>query len=172
MDHLNALEIATKNLVSIEIDEPISSALKLMREKNIRHLLVQSNNKAIGVLSERDLMKGLKVEIENLYSVEVIREAADPKLTVRHLMSWPIKNVDQETPLIEVVDKMLQNKISSLIVTHNNAVVGIVTTDDLLEILKRHLNKDEASFWGEDFVNSAYSTPIRNVLEILSNTGI
>ncbi len=169
---MNALEIATKNLVSIDIDEPVQTALKLMREKNIRHLLVQSQNKAVGVLSERDLMKGLKVEIENLFSTEVIREAMDPKLTVRHLMSWPLKSVDQETPLIEVVDKMLASKISSLIITQDNGVVGIVTTDDLLEILKRHLNKDETTFWGEHLVNNAYSTPIRNVLEILSNTGI
>lgn len=172
MDNTKALEIATKNLVSIEIDEPVQVALNLMREKNIRHLVVHSDNKAIGVLSERDLMKGLKVEVEKLFSVEVIRTAMDPKLTVRHLMSWPIKSIDQETPLIEVVDIMLTTKVSSLIVTQDNCAVGIVTTDDLLKILKSHLNKDEATFWGEGLVNNAYSTPIRNVLEILSNTGI
>lgn len=172
MNDNNALAIASKNLVSIEIDEPVQAALTLMREKNIRHLVVQSENKVVGVLSERDLMKGLKVEIENLYAVEVIRESMDPKLTVRHLMSWPIKSIDQETPLIEVLDTMLQSKISSLIVTQDNSAVGIITTDDLLEILKRHLNKDEASFWGEDLVNNAYATPVRSVLEILSNTGI
>ncbi len=169
---MNALEIASKNLVSIEIDESLHAALNLMREKNIRHPIVNSKDKAVGVISERDLMRGLKVEIEDLYSVEVIRESVDPILTVRHLMSWPIKSVDQEIPLIEVVDTMLRGKISSLLVTQDNRVVGIVTTDDLLEILKHHLKKEETTFWGEDLVNNAYSTPIRSVLEILSNTGI
>lgn len=172
MDELNALEIASKNLVSIEIDESLHAALNLMREKNIRHLIVNSKEKAVGVISERDLMRGLKVEIEDLYSVEVIRGSIDPSLTVRHLMSWPIRSVDQETPLLQVVETMLSGKFSSLLVTHDMKVVGILTTDDLLEILKRHLKKEEATFWGEDLVNNAYSTPIRSVLEILSNTGI
>ncbi len=172
MDKFNALKIASKNLVTIGIDENVTKAHLLMRDKKIRHLIVQSEDKAIGIISDRDVMKALKLEIDDFHSFQVRRETLDPSLTVRDVMSWPIKSVTDETTLLEVLDIILKNKISSLMVTQQNAVVGIITTDDLLEILKRHINNEETTFWGEDVVNNVYSTPIRTVMEILSNTGI
>jgi CBS domain-containing protein len=172
MDNLKALQIASKNLITIEIDEKVETAYQVMRSKKIRHLLVCNKEKAIGVVSERDLMKALHIEIEDFYSVLVKRESFDPKLYVRDVMSWPIKSVDEETPLLDVIDIMLKSKVSSLMVTKSQAVVGILTTDDLLEILKQHVSNTHATFWGEAIVNNVYSTPVRTVMEILSNTGI
>ena len=50
MEQFNALKIASKNLVTIGIDENVTSAHKLMNEKKIRHLVVQSGEKAMGVI--------------------------------------------------------------------------------------------------------------------------
>ncbi|MEZ4813928.1 MAG: CBS domain-containing protein [Bdellovibrionota bacterium] len=172
MEQFKALSIASKDLITISADETLITARKLMCEKKIRHLIVKDNDKAIGVLSDRDVMKAMRIQIEEFYAYQVRNETLDPDFKVRDVMSWPIKSLADDTPLAAVVDVMLKEKISSLMLTQENALVGIITTDDLLEILRRHINNEQATFWGEDIVNNVYSTPIRSVLEVLSNTGI
>jgi len=47
----------TKSVISIEDDEPIVEAVKLMREKGVRHLAVTEDNTIIGMLSISDLLR-------------------------------------------------------------------------------------------------------------------
>lgn len=172
MEQFKALSIASKDLITISADETLVTARKLMCEKKIRHLIVKDSEKAVGVLSDRDVMKAMRIQIEDFYSFQVRNETLDPVFSVRDVMSWPIKSLGDDTPLATVIDVMLKEKVSSLMLTRENTLVGIITTDDLLEILKHHIHNEQATFWGEDIVNSVYSTPIRSVLEVLSNTGI
>jgi CBS domain-containing protein len=172
MENFDPLEISSKDLLTIDVDAPVSKAHALMREKKVRHLVVVSDTKAMGILSDRDLMKALRLEISNFYSMKVRDESYNPAHKVRDVMSWPIQTLDEATPLLDVVEKMLNQKISSILLTREKAVVGILTTDDLLDVLKHHLKDDKTTFWGEDIVNNLYSTPIRTVMEVLSNTGI
>jgi len=48
-------EIMSQPLISIDVDEPIESAKKLLDEKSIRHLTVTRNNEVVGILSTKDL---------------------------------------------------------------------------------------------------------------------
>lgn len=117
----------TKKLVTINCEASLSEANQLMKEKRIRHLLVvdSATEEAVGVLSDRQLplMK------------------FSPQMPVEWAMTTPIISVDQELPLRSAIFKMLENKISSLIIANQSGeVTGIVTTDDLLwyltEVLK------------------------------------
>lgn len=45
-----------KNIISIEQDEKIENAIKLMGEKKVRRLIVTNNNKMSGVLSLADIL--------------------------------------------------------------------------------------------------------------------
>lgn len=49
-------EIMTSPLVTVKPDEDIDDAARLMRDKDIRRLVVTSNEKIIGVLSEFDIV--------------------------------------------------------------------------------------------------------------------
>ena len=53
----NVIEIATKSVVTINENESISKAAKLMKNYKIRHLVVVNNEgKVIGVISIRDIV--------------------------------------------------------------------------------------------------------------------
>lgn len=56
----SALEIATKEVSTIEPDEDIGQAAKMMREKNFGALPVVKNGKLAGMITERDLFKAIE----------------------------------------------------------------------------------------------------------------
>jgi CBS domain-containing protein len=52
-----ALEIATKDIVTIEPNVDVGQAAKIMQEKNIGALPVVENEKLVGIITERDFFK-------------------------------------------------------------------------------------------------------------------
>ncbi|MFN8846083.1 MAG: CBS domain-containing protein [Bdellovibrionales bacterium] len=120
----------TQKLVTVSSEASLASAETLMKEKRIRHLLVidSETQEAVGILSDRQL------QLSQL----------EPQMAVEWLMSTPIITVDPGTPLRQAIFKMLENKISALIVADSHDQVrGIVTTDDLLWFLAHSLNEDK-----------------------------
>jgi CBS domain-containing protein len=47
-----------RKIISIEDDEPIIEAVKLMKEHAIRHLAVTKDNTVIGIISVSDILRG------------------------------------------------------------------------------------------------------------------
>jgi CBS domain-containing protein len=51
----------TKPVVTVQSDTSVTDIIKLMREKQVRHLIVvDKTGKMVGIISSRDLMKVLK----------------------------------------------------------------------------------------------------------------
>lgn len=173
MELLKPLEIANKNLVTIDIGESIANAHALMQHHHIRHLVVLRDGQGIGVLSDRDLMKALRVEVKDFYSVRVREQSFKDEIFIGDIMSWPIQCIDQGAPLGLVIDEMINSKISCVLVTHaKKSIVGIITTEDLLLLLKRSLNEKHSDYLGENVLSKLYTSPLNYVMELLSSTGI
>jgi len=58
-DKTKVSEIMSKPIITIEYNEPISKALKLMREKDIRRLAVTRGGNLIGIVTERRILDSL-----------------------------------------------------------------------------------------------------------------
>ncbi|MBS1970370.1 MAG: CBS domain-containing protein [Bdellovibrionales bacterium] len=121
--------IMTKDLMTIPAGSPVSKAWEIMEERKFRHLpVVNGNEQVIGILSQRDL--------NFIKNPEVI--------PVEYIMSAPVMFVDQNTPLRSAIFRMLEGKISSLLIANENQqAVGIVTTDDLLFYLAHLLDENK-----------------------------
>jgi CBS domain-containing protein len=61
------------------------------------------------------------------------------QMTVRDLMTPIIFKVDENTPIQDVADVMLGGRIHRLLVTRGEQIVGIVTTMDMLKVIKEAL---------------------------------
>ena len=147
-------DLASKNLVTIPATASVVEAQSLMEKNKIHHLVVTNDKQVVGVVSEE------------------ILSFREPSCKVVDLVSTSDVTVLADRPLREVVDVLAQSKSGAVLVTEDSVVMGILTTNDLLKILARYLGHQQEAFWGEALVNSAYSTPVRTVLEVLSNTGI
>lgn len=129
-------------VVCIAKGSTIAEARLLMNEKRIHHLpVVDSENNIEGVLSSRDLTDIPKYQ----------------NLPVEVLASYPVEYVTEGESLRTVALKMIEKKISSVLLTNaENAVVGIVTTNDLLfhlaELLKKEPTDEKKSWTDMDVV--------------------
>ena len=55
---------------------------------------------------------------------------------MRDIMTPMLFKVDEDTSLKEVADMMIGGRVHRLFVTHKQKVVGIVTTMDMLKVIR------------------------------------
>lgn len=119
--------VMSSNLISISEERDIETAESLMKINKIRHLpVVNNDNELSGILSAKDVAK--------------VRDKSGP---IKNIMTTPVRVVKKNANIRSVIDLMLRNKISSILVASNDDIVGIVTTDDLLKLLSQVLNDNE-----------------------------
>lgn len=118
--------------VSISPASTLDSALRVMSERNVRHLPVVEGGRIVGMLSEREAQLALAIL------------AGGSRASVEVAMSKDPYSVDHATPLKEVAREMALRKIGSVAVTADGALVGVFTTVDALALLSEVLT---ASTW-------------------------
>lgn len=139
-----AKDTMSNELITIDWKAPLSRAYDLMRRNGIRHLPVRNDDAIIvGMLSERDLLRAMKSDFVKDHLVPAEYSQFSPESIVRDYMSWPVKTVSSKENLEQVVYKMLNEKISSILVVDDfHDLVGIITTDDLISLLLTFLRED------------------------------
>ena len=121
--------IFSKNLITISETASLAEAETLMSKNKIRHLPVTNqNSNIVGILSRTD------------FSALKHVEADTQKLKVKSFMTSPALAIANKTSVKTLVDIMMAKKISSVLVTDNNTIVGIVTTEDLLKLLAQNID--------------------------------
>jgi len=116
-----------KDVVTIHSDQTILTAAKMMNENGIGCLVVLENDRAVGIITERDLLE------------RVIMVSADPAKTLTgQIMSKPLVTVEPEIMLEDAVELMFQHKIKKLPVVEkrdtDTRLVGLVTLTDIARI--------------------------------------
>ena len=69
--------------------------------------------------------------------IEEIRFGQETEIRVRDIMTPAVYSVDEQTPIPEVAETLINSHIHRLLVTRGERVVGIVTSSDLLGLLVR-----------------------------------
>ena len=113
-------DIMQKNVITIDSQKTALDAAKLMEEKDISFLIIQQDDKPIGVVTERDFVRKVVASDKNASSIPLIE-----------IMSPKYRSVGPETDIEDAVQKMLNYNIRRLIVTENDSVVGVITQTDL-----------------------------------------
>jgi CBS domain-containing protein len=116
----------SKRIVSVYPETPISVAVKEMREKRVGSVMVSENDRPIGIFTERDLLK--KVLVPKLRLNRVVKE----------VMSTPLVKAEYGTQAREAAKIMMANRIKRLPLFKADAMVGIITARDLVEVLAAH----------------------------------
>ena len=104
--------------LTVKRDEPVIELAKIMKDEQIRHLLVcDDNHKLLGVVSDRD--------------VSTARGA-----TAGDIMSPHPCTVSVDTDLRTAVTILLKHRFSALPVLEGDRLIGIVTVTDLIIVLQ------------------------------------
>lgn len=147
-------DIMAKKIVTIRNLENLAAARRLMLEKRIRHLpVVNESDEIVGMVS----------------SHEAALAAVSPHARLEHVMSAPVEFISESLSVKDAVYRLLEKKISSLIVVdENREAVGILTSDDLLLYLAHMLDKESAKPWFDTLKQQT----IGRVIDQLSSMGI
>ncbi len=121
------------NVITITQDERATVAKKILKEKNIRHLPVVAGKKLIGLVTNMDIRKAEASPVPSLG----IHELGDllEKITVGEIMTRNIITISPDISIEEATTLLHDNKIGCLPVVEDGNLVGIITEDDVMEIL-------------------------------------
>ncbi len=121
------------NIWSVQSDQSVLDAIRLMAEKGIGALLVIDNNKLSGIFSERDYAR--KVVLEDRSSSDTL---------VSDIMTSKVQTTSRQTSVSECMSLMTDNDFRHLPVVENDKVLGMISIGDLVKtIIKEQQNTIE-----------------------------
>ena len=123
-----------KKVVSIDAEESMSKATKLLKANNIQLLPVLMKDKLVGVVTDRDLKRASASDATTLEIHELLYLLT--KIKVKTLMSAPPITVPDDYTIEETAEVLMQNKISGVpVVNAEDEVVGLITQGDIFRSL-------------------------------------
>ena len=124
----------TPKVITVDKNDSLGSALRLMRENRIRRLPVVSGGKLVGIVSDRDLKGALPSRATSLDVWEL--HGLIDRLKIGDIMT---KNVITTTPgatIERVAMIMMEKKIEGIpVLDAKGSLVGIVTEGDVFRAL-------------------------------------
>ena len=131
-------ELMTNKLQTIEGSSAVRDAAKKMRDKNVSSLVVvNSSNKPIGIITERDLVRKVCAS-----------DSSSKNTIVKDILSDVLVTTDALSDVGVAADIMIQNKVRHLLVVEGDDIskpLGIITPTDFAGYLKENLNLDNVN---------------------------
>jgi CBS domain-containing protein len=117
---LQVEDVMVRDVMTIDENSTVKEAAEVMNKFEIGCLIAVRNGKAMGILTERDLLK------------RVVAESKDARKTkVKDVMSSPLVVVEPSADLEDAVRLMFQMKIKKLPVVGEKRLVGLITLTDV-----------------------------------------
>jgi acetoin utilization protein AcuB len=123
----------TKKVFTVEIDDYLSTALSVMKEKGVKHLPVVKGNKLKGLVSDRDIKEYSPSKATSLDIYEIHYLLANTR--IKEIMRTKVATTTPETPVEEAAMRMLDENIGCLPVLDNGNLVGIISDKDIFHAL-------------------------------------
>jgi len=121
-------EVMTANPITLNSEATAQEAAQQMRDAGVGDVLVQSNGKLLGILTDRDIV------------VRVVAEGKPPEQTrLEDCCTGQLHTLDPDADAEEAVLAMREYAVRRIPVVDNGQVIGIVAIGDLA------LSRDEHS---------------------------
>ena len=118
-------DLARSDVITASKETAVSEIAETMANEQVGSIVIAEDHSPVGIVTDRDL------------ALRCVAEEADPtELTAENVMTEDVHTVDQNAGFYEAVERMSDNGIRRLPVTNDSdELVGILTTDDLEELL-------------------------------------
>jgi acetoin utilization protein AcuB len=123
----------TRKVFTVTPDDGIYDAIKLLKEKDIKHIPVVKDGRLKGLLSDRDLRTFSPSKATTFDAYELHYLLARTK--VKEIMKTKIITTTPDTPIEEAARLMYDQNLGCLPVLENSKVVGIVSDRDIFRAL-------------------------------------
>lgn len=126
--------VMTPNPICVAKNESVSTARHLINDKGVHHLPVVEGDKLVGIMTSHDLMRVSFGEFgdQDGRSLDAI---LDHTYSIQDIMNDNPVSIEKSESIREAARILSVGEFHSLPVVDGNALVGIVTSSDLI----RHL---------------------------------
>ena len=141
----------TSNVLTVDPRTSVAEAALLMTRFKIGCLIVKSNSKPEGLITESDIIRKV-----------VSKDFKASEITIGEVMSKNLISIEPGSELNEAARAMAKNKIRRLPVVNDNILVGILTSSDVLMVspeLTEILVEDARMQNHNGYLNGLYPVP-------------
>jgi CBS domain-containing protein len=127
-------EFCNREVIIVEKQESVVEAAKLMRHHHVGDVVVveekEGVNVPVGIVTDRDIV------------IEVLAEDVEPaSVSVADIMSSELAKVREEDELLQTIQFMRSRGVRRLpVVDAQGGLVGILTVDDVLDLVAEQLS--------------------------------
>lgn len=116
-------DIMSSPVVTVNENASVDKAAQLMADGHIGCIIVTSNGKPLGIITESDFVTRI-----------LAKNIQPSKLTAKEVMTSPLITVDPDETLSEAARRMNRLNIRRLGVIYKGNLVGIISSKDILAI--------------------------------------
>jgi CBS domain-containing protein len=136
------LDTKGHNVQSVEPDAKLSAAVKILGERKIGAVLVMSQGRIEGILSERDIVRVLGE-----------RGAAVLEEPVSAVMTRKVVSCKQSDTVAAIMEMMTLGKFRHLPVLEEDRVVGLISIGDIVKWRVREYENEQEAL--RDYIKTA-----------------
>ena len=128
-------DIMSKKVVTIDYSATVKVAARMMAQRKVSCLVVLQGNSALGIVTERDLVR------------KILAAGVDPsKVLISDVMSTPLVSIVAGSTVLEAAEKMSEYLIRRLVVVdEGGGVVGLITAGDIAKLMARRKEYSDSS---------------------------
>ena len=137
--------LMSEDIITIDKDQNLSDALKLLRKHNVSRLPVTNNKELVGIISERDIaaklgsskyesMPASRLHISSVMVKDVftVPETMQLDEVVKEIMTKDLTVVSPTERLVHARRLMIEDHVGRLPVVEDDELVGMLTSKDLM----------------------------------------
>ena len=140
-NNITVKDIMSNPVIGVSKDDTIHKAAKIMNENSISTVIVSENNKLIGIVTERDIVK------------KVILSGKNPKKTkISDIMTPNPVTVFPNVSILMASNLMKRKKVRKLIVVDlEDKIAGIVSQTDIINSMNKIYGAYKSLLWDSRF---------------------
>jgi len=132
--NVTAKDIMTPDPVTLDVDSTIGQLLSTMRNSGVSRVIIMKDEQVVGIVTLHDIIqKVIKPKFRQKRD-SLIGEMKDiAEGSVKSIMTEDVKSIDENANAFEAFELMKKFRFSSVVVTRNRHLSGILTKEDLLK---------------------------------------
>ena len=127
-----ARDIMSNKVITIESNVSTAEIAKIMDKNKVSSIIITKDQKPIGIVTERDLVSKIVAQNKRPSEIKTAEITSSPLLVVNPL-----------TPVDDIAEKMVDNKIRRVLVMDLDQPLGIITITDFVKHLHGMLADSE-----------------------------
>lgn len=117
-------DLARSDVVTADPDTPVADLASTMADQRVGSIVITDGASPVGIVTDRDL------------AIRVLGEDHDPSgQTAQNVMTEDLRTIDPAAGFYEATNVMAEAGVRRLPVSDGDTLEGIVTADDLMELL-------------------------------------